>query len=58
MGAEEMNAQLLLGVEDCLSMTDSEWAKHCRFWFDGRCDEFGESSALLSLIFYSFIRSK
>ena len=57
MGADEMNAQLLLGVEDCRSMTDLEWAKHCRFWFDGRSDEFGESAALMSLVFYSFIRS-
>lgn len=58
MGAEELNAQLILSVEECASMDSDSWERYRIFWFDGRADEFGEQSATYSLIFYSRIRSE
>jgi len=57
MGADELNAQLLLSVEECFSFDEDVWDRYRVFWFDGRADEFGEASATYSLIFYSRVRS-
>lgn len=58
MSADELNAQLLLSVEECASMNSDLWERYRIFWFDGRADEFGEQSATYSLIFYARIRAE
>ena len=58
MGSDELNAQLIMSVEECASMNLDSWERYRVFWFDGRADEFGEQSATYSLIFYSIIRSE
>lgn len=56
MGVDELNAQLILSIEECLSFDEKTWERYQIFWFDGRADEFGEQSAVYSLIFYSRIK--
>ena len=58
MSADELNAQLILSIEECLSFDEKTWERYQIFWFDGRADEFGEHSAIYSLIFYSWIKSE
>lgn len=58
MGADELNAQLLMSVDECESMDSDSWERYRIFWFDGRADEFGEQIATYSLIFYARIRAE
>ena len=53
---DHLNHDLIESTREVQSASREEWDRIRRFWLDGRTDEWGESTALLSMIFYANVR--
>ena len=53
---DHLNHDLIESVQEVVHADRAAWDRIRRFWLDGRTDEWGESVALMSMIFYATVR--